>query len=460
MSLRDPHGPHRELHVQWADEVEAHRAFLDRLSADHDDELDSSSACDDEAWSMPPRKVSRVKPYPSMLQQVLPTPPDEWRRCHETLNYDNENEEKLEWRDDANNSASSCSSGSTCSGTYSSDDDETASGREDIGDRQAAATIMAERGLSNGDGDDALVAAPVHASSCLLSQGPSPLNLFSEQASKASADHTALTDREACALKGQLAQHPPSSPSLSPEVGFADITSPQRAGRRSGYSVGCAFAPSDLSPQPDVAVCRSTDSDSSYAPSPQHNHHSSTAVHEPRARCGCRGLTVRVDSGPLGLSLEASYRMEQGFVLKQAWSDCAADSGMFTHSVHVQNLPGKRDDGHIGALDLGLKGRSSSSGLIKVRRVGLESGGGTSSRSNLLVGPPLPRRPGNTSVKETRRSVLVGVLEVEEGDILVRVDDVQVRTVCSSTAAACWEVVVLLCRFRGKLLVANETHVL
>lgn len=140
---------------------------------------------------------------------------------------------------------------------------------------------------------------------------------------------------------------------------------------------------------------------------------------------------MRVDSGPLGLSLEASYRMQQGFVLRQAWSDCAMDRAMFTHSVHVQNLPGKRGDGHVGALDLGLEGRSSSSGLIKVRKVGIESVGGTTTIAsngggNVLVGPPPPLRPGILS-KEARSGVVVGVLEVEEGDILVRVDDVQVR---------------------------------
>ncbi|CAM9112960.1 unnamed protein product, partial [Pylaiella littoralis] len=358
---------------------------------------------DDEAWSPPSSKESRARSDPPVLRQTLPIPPEEWRRhCNEfneTLTYDGYSEEKLEWRNDANYiSAPSCStSGSTCSGTCSDDDDNIGSGGEGFRNGQAMAKVVQESGFSDGDGDDALVAAPVHASSPLLAQGPSPLN-FSEQAST-------------------------SSPSLSPEVRSADSLSPHQAGRRSGY-LGRSELETGLSPQ-SVAVCRSANSDSTCVPSPKHCYHSSTAVHQPRARCGCRGLTVRVDSGPLGLSLEASYRMEQGFVLKQAWSDCAADSGMFTHSVHIENLPGKRDNGHIKTVDLGLKGESSSSGLIKVRRVGLESGGGTG-RSRVLVRPPLPVGPGNTPTKEACSGALVGVLEVEQGDILVRVDDMQV----------------------------------
>lgn len=451
MSLSHRHQPHRDLHVQWADEANARGgAFLHRLSVAHD-EIDNSDEGDDEAWFPPPSEVSRARPGPPLLQQTLSTPPDKWRRSNETLNYDeySSEEEKLEWRDDANNSASSCSRpGSTCSGIYSDDDDTAEIGRK-LRYRQVAATVRKKKGLRDSDGDRALLAAPVHASSCLLSQSPSPLTSNGQASTESSAGHTAFRDREACTLKERLGQHNAWPPSHSSERRPPDSSSPHRAGRRSEYLAGCAIEP-DLSPQ-NVAVCRSSinsDSSSSSALSPQPCYHSSTAVHEPRARCGCRGLTVKVDSGPLGLSLEASYRMEEGFVLKQAWSDCAADSGTFTHTVHVQN-PGKRDDDdHVGALDLGLKGRSSSSGLIKVRRVGLESAGGATRRSGVLVRPPLPQCPGNTSTKEALSSAaLLGVLEVEQGDILVRVDDVQVRI--SLFAAIAW-LVMLLCRLRGK----------
>lgn len=425
MPLRVTHRSYKDLHVEWADERGARSAVLSVAQ-----QVDFREG-DDEAWSPPSSKESRARSDPPVLRQTLPISPEEWRRhCNEfneTLTYDGYSEEKLEWRNDANYiSAPSCStSGSTCSGTCSDDDDNIGSGGEGFRNGQAMAKVVQERGFSDGDGDDALVAAPVHASSPLLAQGPSPLN-FSEQAStSSSADFGAsLPDREACTIKWRPGQHLSRSPSLSPEVRSADSLSPHQAGRRSGY-LGRSELETGLSPQ-SVAVSRSANSGSTCVPSPKHCYHSSTAVHQPRARCGCRGLTVRVDSGSLGLSLEASYRMEQGFVLKQAWSDCAADSGMFTHSVHIENLPGKRDNGHIKTVDLGLKGKSSSSGLIKVRRVGLESGGGTG-RSRVLVRPPLPVGPGNTPTKEACSGALVGVLEVEQGDILVRVDDIQVR---------------------------------
>ena len=413
MSLRSPHGGSRGLRVQWADEAEAPAAL-----AQSGGEAESNED-HDEAWFPSPRKASRLTHCPSLLQQALPPSPAGQRRCYyETCDPDGySSEEKLEGRDDAH---SSCGSDSTCSWTCSNDDEEDSSSPEDFGDRQAMAAIKKQRGFSGGTIDDVLgaTAAPMHASSALLSP-----------ASATNHNNTAaVDDRETCTFSSRLGQHP-SSP-LSPQ-GFS-AESPGEDGSRSRYSPRCAFASSDLSPEP-TAVFRSKTNDGSYTLSSQHYYHSSTAVHEPRARCGCRGLTVRVDSGPLGLSLEASYRMEQGFVLKQTWSDCAVDGGMFAHSVHVQNLPGGRGSHHVSALDLGLEGRSSSSGLIKVRTVGLESDGGKTSStptrpaSDVLVGPPLPLRPGIASSKEVGRSVLVGVLEVEEGDILVRVNDVQVR---------------------------------
>lgn len=439
MSLRNDRERNRDLHVQWADEAEAPSALRIGSALISDDEPDSNEG-DDEAWPVPPRKISTH--YLPLLQQALPTSPAERRLYCQTFDRDDDSsseEEKLERREEVR----SCTSGSTCSwASYSSSDDAEATySREGFGDSQAAAMKMKERRFRELAGDDALgTAAPMHASSSLLSSSGWSSLSFQQQACEDLAPplspvmetgHTDIKSRPVRGFKSRLERHPSSSSrSLSPESS-STTASPHREGRGSLYSPRFASALSDLSTSP-VAVFRSKSCDSSYVctPSSRKFLHSSTAVHEPRARCGCRGLTVRVDSGPLGLSLEASYRMQQGFMLKQAWSDCAMDKAMFTHSVHVQNLPGKRGEGHVGALDLGLEGRSSSSGLIKVRKVGVEGVGGTtigsSNNGSVLVGPPSPLRPGVMS-KEARSGVLVGVLEVEEGDILVRVDNVQVR---------------------------------
>lgn len=406
MSSRTLHAEDRGLRVQWADEAEAPATI-----AQLDGEAESNQDAVTEAWFPPQPKASRVEHCPSILQQALPPSPASRRRCyHETCDRDDDSEEKLEWQDGDARSCTSDSS-STCSWTCS--DEETISSAEDFGDKQAMARFMKERGACDDASDAALrAAAPIHASSAPLSP--------------VVTDQTTLNDLERCPFRSRLGQNP--SPPLSPEEVSAGSSGEEGT---SSYSLRCAFAPSDLSPEP-YAVYRSKTNDDSYT-APQRYHHSSIAVHEPRARCGCRGLTVRVDSGPLGLSLEASYRSEQGFVLKQTWSDCAVDRGLFAHSIHVQNLPGmpgKAGDDHVSALDLGLQGRSSSSGLIRVRTVGLESSDGTTtvaSSGSSVIGPPIPLRPGITSTKQVGRSVLVGVLEVEEGDILVRVDDVQVQ---------------------------------
>lgn len=402
MSLREPR---RELRVQWADEAEGLPISnpLESVDHDHDDhaavmsarcnlseegEEDDSDEGDHETWS-PGRRVSRTRHYSScILRQALPTTsPIRLRHCQQPSNCNGEADEEQDSRND--NSTHSYTSESTCSGTYSSDE-EPASRRENLWGGDTGATIMAERGHHGDDGDIALVTAPVHASSPLLSLPGPPAPRSHEQAGKASSSSTVM-----------IRDH---TFSVSPQARDA--------------------APLSLSPQP-VAEFRSRNSN--YTPSSQHKH-SSTAIHEPRARCGCRGLTVRVDSGPLGLSLEASYRVGETFVLKQAWSDCAADSGMFAHSMLVSNLPGKVDDDQVRVLDLGFDGRSSSSGLIKVRAVGLERDHATTTvrtrQDSMLNGAP-------SSPNESRRSV-VGVLELDEGDILVRVDNVQVRTTCIS----------------------------
>ncbi|CBJ30605.1 hypothetical protein Esi_0203_0042 [Ectocarpus siliculosus] len=355
-----------------------------RCNLSEEGKEDDSDEGDHETW-FPGKRVSRTRQYSScILRQALPTTsPIKLRHCPQTSNCNyGEADEEQGFRDD-NNSTHSYTSESTRSGTCNSDE-EPESKRENIWGGDTGATIMVERGQHGDDGDIALVAAPVHASSPLLSLPGPPGPRSREQAGKASSSSTVM-----------IRDH---TFSVSPQARDS--------------------APLSLSPQP-VAVFRSRNSN--YTRSSQHKH-SSTAIHEPRARCGCRGLTVRIDSGPLGLSLEASYRVGETIVLKQAWSDCAADSGMFAHSMLVSNFPGKVDDDQVRVLDLGLDGRSSSSGLIKVRAVGLERNHATTTvhtrQGSMLNGAPSPPN-------ESRGSV-VGVLELDEGDILVRVDNVQV----------------------------------
>lgn len=162
----------------------------------------------------------------------------------------------------------------------------------------------------------------------------------------------------------------------------------------------------------------------------------------------------KVDSGPLGLSLEASYGVN-GLILNQAWSDCDIDRGIDRHSIRVRYSQRHRE-GYTccSAMDVGTSyDRSSSSGLIKVRRVDI--GGSkacalttsTLSLENLgVVAPPTPLRPCLLTRRVGRRTaggtggeqaqiVREGVLAVEEGDILVRVDDVQVRSAARQTSA-------------------------
>ncbi|CAN0241010.1 unnamed protein product, partial [Ectocarpus sp. 4 AP-2014] len=391
MSLREPR---RELRVQWADEPEGLPISdpLKSVDHDHDDHAAVMSAkrCNlseegKEDDSDKGDHETRTRHYSSCtLRQALPTTsPIKLRHCQQTSNCNGDADEEQDSRND--NSTRSNTSESTCSETYISDE-EPASRRENIWGRDTGATIMAEKRQHHvDDGDIALVAAPVHASSPLLSLPGPPSPRSREQAGKASGSSAVMVRDHTF--------------SVSPQARDS--------------------APLSLSPQP-VAVFRSRNSN--HTPTSQRNHHSSTAIHGPRARCGCRGLTVRVDSGPLGLSLEASYRVGETFVLKQAWSDCAADSGMFAHSMLVSNLPGKVDDDQARTLDLRLDGRSSSSGLIKVRAVGLERDHATMTvrtrQCSILNAAPSPPN-------ESRGSV-VGVLELDEGDILVRVDDVQV----------------------------------
>lgn len=170
-----------------------------------------------------------------------------------------------------------------------------------------------------------------------------------------------------------------------------------------------------------------------------------------------------MDSGPLGLSLEASYGVG-GLILKQAWSDCAANSGgaVYRHSIRVRHL--RQHHRRMGAsfccsrdteTDGAQFDRLSSSGLIRVVRTDIQ---GIGEVSNITIpatkitpsvmGPPTPLRLGLSTLssrtaaggravaggisakgrkKQLARITSEGMLAVEEGDILVRVDDVQVR---------------------------------
>lgn len=439
MSLRDPRGKVRDLRVQWADRGEAPSALAQLKSVGYEfsdeDEADSSEGeGGSETWSSPPRQASAWSRRSSILQQTLPTsPPERSHRCRETSIPDDDSEETQQgWRYNDYNTPS-CTSESTCNDTYSSGSRETsASDRKGVRHRLLGAVVANQRGDWGEVGDEALIAGAVHESSSLLSPMFSPLRLH-EEACKANltADYPVSNRREVCSFKWRRERGPPLSPPLSPEaISISSTASPPGDGTGWGYSARPAFAPSG-----PFDTSRSKSCTNSFAPSTRDRfRHSSTAVHEPRARCGCRGLTVRVDSGLLGLSLEARYRIEHGLLLKQAWSDCAADRGIVSHSVHVQHLHSDGDKELCcgGTVDSGFESRSSSSGLIRVRTVDPESGEPRTapvceSGSSALVGSPPPLRPGALSAKDSRRTSVPGVLEVEEGDILVRVDDVQVR---------------------------------
>lgn len=161
-----------------------------------------------------------------------------------------------------------------------------------------------------------------------------------------------------------------------------------------------------------------------------------------------------MDSGHLGLSLEASYGVD-GLILKQAWSDCNIDIGIDRHSIRVQYSQGHRE-GYMccAAMDVGKKyDRLSLSGLIRVRTVDIGESSAcattisTESPGNMgIAAPPTPLRPGLLTRKVGRMTAggtggeqacitREGILPVEEGDILVRVDDVQVQIFARQTFA-------------------------
>lgn len=164
--------------------------------------------------------------------------------------------------------------------------------------------------------------------------------------------------------------------------------------------------------------------------------HSSIATHEQRAKCGCHGITVQVNSGPLGLSLQASYGID-GLMLKQSWSDCEGENYRGTYSVHVQGLKDQVACDSDLSVTARKNGKAESSGLIRVSRVGVECGRPRSSgtqispahsysrKSDGIWAPPYPACLGGND-EEPADLVPAGMLAIEVGDILVRIDRDQV----------------------------------
>lgn len=407
MPVRDSEGAQcRRPHVKWADESDApillERSYLDSDGLREHQGLSTKDLADDE-WSPPPGGPRGRLLYSSL--QYHPSMSPERGRPYEI--HDSE-EGKLEGR---------------CIHTRGCDDCGAITNNTSRNDSSEQRAVML-RGLENGDGESTRKTAPMHASSYPLPPGSAFIKNDGRTRTGSSSNH-ATVDQEPKAF-ARRNDHRPRSRSLSSDI-LSTVSQQSRERRASTYM---ARRPLDHYPiyrQPE-AMSRSKKREHTPAASLQH---SSTAIHEPRARCGCRGITVQVNAGPLGLSLEASYRID-GVVIKQAWSDCAADKGMFRDSVEVQSLPEERCD-HTGELNITFESRSSTSGLIKVRDVGIENGTTTGTTTS-VVGPPLPLRPGiGTGVRSPssdstpNTGVFEGVLEVEEGDILVRVDDVQAR---------------------------------
>ena len=200
---------------------------------------------------------------------------------------------------------------------------------------------------------------------------------------------------------------------------------------------------------PSHAAARELSPEPSPKASPQRKDclHQPTAVQGPRARCGCRGVTVEVESGPLNLTLEAKYAVG-GTVLLQTWSESGTGTFASGHFVHVRSV-GPRGL-PVAECDLASEGGdgSCSSGLIKVRRMHVDGESTSASASRL----PLRCRParGSLSRSKTRLALLRSKIDesrqmttVEEGDILVRVDHVQVLSLIHQPCAtsSCWHVV-------------------
>lgn len=267
-------------------------------------------------------------------------------------------------------------------------------------------------------------AAPAHASSAALSPHLSAGSDGRRDRVTSGSTITALCEEHCCP---QYYGESHDGCSVSPSLSSRQCDTPPRSENMRASSYSSQNMTQCVLPPEQLAVFFSQ-KDKHKAPT-----HSSTATHQQRARCGCHGIAVQIDSGPLGLSLEASYGVN-GLMLQQAWSDCDIDCDVDKHSVRVQEKRGRGVRNRvIRGTNVGVESRSSSSGLIKVRTAHIKS----STPTPIVAPPPLPLRQGvrcsplpawePRRCKEERKIMRDGILAVEEGDILVRIDHVQVQ---------------------------------
>lgn len=439
MAIRGAEISHSALRVQWADQPKENPVSTSAIEdvdvhVDRDGRgtsvgllTDIGKADDESPSSMrpSPRKASRMRRRPRALQQTLSLSPVRGR--HDQGTGSNSREKRIDW--------DSCSrDGHNDNGTHG---DKHERCRYDFDGESRAADMPAQRATRgqgrehkddgydhDNDWDDTHATAPKHASAGVLSPHLSPTK-YEERTSRTSSSLTEGSDKEVCCTLVTRRDSCPLSARLTPNT----IVDTQPSTKE---TPGCTRRVR-RSPRP-LAIFRSkTKNTKNTHKASWSQAHSSTAIHEPRSRCGCRGITVQVNSGPLGISLEAGYRTKEGVILKQTWSDCEIDRAMFRHSVRVQSVHGRhgRVNTHGGIPE---EGRSWTSGLIRVRTIGIDTNHSMTTATAASAGiiePPLPLRPGVLGCPSPQasaaRNVFAGVLEVEEGDILVRVDSVQVR---------------------------------
>lgn len=206
--------------------------------------------------------------------------------------------------------------------------------------------------------------------------------------------------------------------SLSPTT---TSTQPKECSRSLGYILRYADA---SCPRVFTKLLTGFSGTSEPPPSTKPQRRVLNAIQQPRAKCGCRGFTIQINSGPIGISFGVSYRVN-GVVIRRTWSDLGNRSystGVVCRdSVQVHCLE-KSGRGNDERDILRREGRLAWSGLIKVAAVASSyhvTMGQLASRVDYMsMGP---QEAGGSS-----REIYEGVLDVEEGDILVRVNDVQV----------------------------------
>lgn len=242
---------------------------------------------------------------------------------------------------------------------------------------------------------------------------------------------------------------PPEISSASSSSKIESYTLGSRRGIWSSSLWGSSLSPTTTSTRPEECCSRSLEYIMRYAdascpristklltgfpgtsnppPSAKPPRRASNAIQQPRAKCGCRGFTIQINSGSIGISFGVSYRVN-GVVIRRTWSDLGSSSystGVACRdSVQVYCLE-KSDRGNNERDILEREGRLAWSGLIKVVAVASSyhvTMGQLASHANDM-NMRLQEAEGASS------KIFEGVLDVEEGDILVRVDDVQVQYV-------------------------------